>query len=138
MQFDKQKTEIGLLYGLIAKVRSMLFLKEMVREGWLSPDADYYRFKSQLEGVPQDRFPADRRFNPLAQHPYMLHRALAQSGQFSSAELVHAMDLLLQCNQRLVSRSLDETLVLQQTLVEIIRGFGTLAEPSRRRSIPKP
>jgi DNA polymerase-3 subunit delta len=138
MQFDKQKTEIGLLYGLIAKVRSMLFLKEMVREGWLSPDADYYRFKSQLEGVPQDRFPADRRFNPLAQHPYMLHRALAQSGRFSSAELVHAMDLLLQCNQRLVSRSLDETLVLQQTLVEIIRGFGTLAEPSRRRSIPKP
>jgi hypothetical protein len=30
------------------------------------------------------------------------------------------MDLLLQCNQRLVSSALDETLVLQQALVQII------------------
>ena len=27
--------EIGLLYGLIGKVRAMIFLKEMVREGWI-------------------------------------------------------------------------------------------------------
>jgi hypothetical protein len=30
------------------------------------------------------------------------------------------MDLLLRCNQRLVSSGLDETLVLQQTLVQIV------------------
>jgi hypothetical protein len=29
------------------------------------------------------------------------------------------MDLLLKCNQRLVSSSLDDALILQQTLVEI-------------------
>jgi len=28
MQFDKDKSEIGLLYGMISKVRAMLLLKE--------------------------------------------------------------------------------------------------------------
>src|SRR6185369_5676180 len=31
VKFDSQKSEIGLLYGLIAKVRAMLLLKEMLR-----------------------------------------------------------------------------------------------------------
>ena len=54
VKFDSQKSEIGLLYGLIAKVRAML-LKEMLREGWIKPDADYNRFKSQLDSVPADQ-----------------------------------------------------------------------------------
>jgi hypothetical protein len=32
------------------------------------------------------------------------------------------MDLLFQCNLRLVSTSLDESLVVQQTLVQIVGG----------------
>ena len=35
--FDKQKSEIWLLYGLIGKVRAMILLKEMMREGWIKP-----------------------------------------------------------------------------------------------------
>jgi hypothetical protein len=31
------------------------------------------------------------------------------------------MDLLLQCNRRLVSSALDESLVLQQALVQIVQ-----------------
>ena len=122
MKFDKQKSEIGLLYGLISKVRAMLFLKEMIREGWIKAGADYNRFKSQLERVPADQLPADRRFNPLAMHPYVLHKALEQTSRYSSAELIRAMSLMLGCNQRLVSSGLDETLVLQQTLVDVVRG----------------
>src|SRR5438094_6896704 len=53
MKFDSQKSGIGLLYGLITKVRAMVFLKEMLREGWLKGDADYNRFKAQLERVPR-------------------------------------------------------------------------------------
>jgi len=130
MQFDKDKSEIGMLYGLISKVRAMLLLKEMIREGWIKADADYGRFKAQLERVPRDRFPADKKFNPLAMHPFMLHRALDQSNNYSSAELVRAMDLLLTCNQKLVSSQLDDALVLQHTLVQIV---GT-AQPTRRTS----
>jgi DNA polymerase III subunit delta len=119
VKFDPQKSEIGLLYGLISKVRALLLLKEMLREGWIKPDADYSRFKAQLDRVPADKLPADRRFNPLALNPYVLYKALPQVKQYSQSELVRAMDLLLQCNQRLVSSRLDESLVLQQALVQI-------------------
>ncbi len=117
---DSHKSEIGLLYGLISKVRAMLLLKEMLREGWIKPEADYNRFKAQLERVPADKLPADRRFNPLALNPYVLYKALPQAKKYSQSELVRAMDLLLRCNQRLVSSGLDEALVLQETLVQIV------------------
>ena len=119
-KFDKDKSEIGLLYGLISKVRAMLLLKEMLREGWLKEARDYGSFKLQLERVPADKLPADRKFNPLALNPYVLYKALPQVKKYSSAELVRAMDVLLRCNQRLVSSGLDEALVLQQALVQIV------------------
>ena len=119
-KFDKDKSEIGLLYGLISKVRAMLLLKEMLREGWIKETRDYNSFKAQLERVPADKLPADRKFNPLAINPYVLYKALPQAKKYSSGELVRAMEVLLRCNQRLVSSQLDEALVLQQALVQIV------------------
>jgi DNA polymerase III subunit delta len=119
VKLDPRRSEIGLLYGLIAKIRGMILLKEMLREGWLKPDVDYNRFKAQLERVPTDQLPEDRRFNPLSLNPYILYKALPQVKRYSQAELIRAMDLLFQCNQRLVSSNLDESLVLQQALVQI-------------------
>ena len=95
-------------------------LQRMLREGWLKPEADYPRFKAQLERVPVDQLPEDRRFNPLALNPYVLYKALPQVKRYSQAELIAAMELLFQCNQRLVSSGLDESLVLQQALVQIV------------------
>ena len=127
IKFDSQRSEIGLLYGLISKIRAMIFLREMIREKWIKADSDYSRFKSQLERVPADKLPSDRRFNPLALNPYMLFKALPHAKRYSTEELVRAMELLLQCNQRLISSSLDEKLVLQQTLVEIVRSRSPAA-----------
>ena len=123
-KFDKDKSEIGLLYGLISKIRALLLLKEMLREGWIKPDADYTRFKAQLERVPADKLPTDRRFNPLALNPYVLYKALPQVKQYSQSELVRAMDLLLDCNRRLVSSGTEKSLVLQQALVQIAGRAG--------------
>jgi DNA polymerase III subunit delta len=120
VKLDPRKSEIGLLYGLIAKVRAMLLLKEMVTAGWIKPGLDYSRFKAQLERVPAEQLPADKRFNPLALNPYVLYKALPQVKRYTQAELVQAMELLLECNRRLVSSGLDEALVLQQTLVQIV------------------
>ena len=120
LNFDKQKSEIGLLYGLISKVRAMILLKEMLREGWVKAEGDYNRFKAQLERVPAERLPEDKRYNPLALNAYVLFKALPQVRLYSTAELVRAMELLLQCNQRLISSSLDERLVMQQALMEIV------------------
>ncbi|MEY2427899.1 MAG: polymerase subunit delta, partial [Verrucomicrobiota bacterium] len=120
VKLDPRKSEIGLLYGLIAKIRAMILLKEMINEGWVKPDMDYNRFKAQLERVPADKLPQDKRFNPLAFNPYVLYKALPQVARYTQAELIRAMDLLFQCNQRLVSSNLDESLVLQQALVQIV------------------
>lgn len=128
VKLDPRKSEIGLLYGLIAKVRALLLLKEILREGWIKEGIDYGRFKSQLERVPPERLPADRRFSPLALNPYVLYKALPQAGNYALAELVRAMELLLECNRRLVSSNLDESLVLQQALVQIVA-----ADPSASR-----
>jgi DNA polymerase-3 subunit delta len=132
VKLDPQKSEIGLLYGLISKVRAMLLLKEMLREGWVKPEADYTRFKAQLGRVPADQLPADKRFNPLALNPYVLYKALPQARRYSQAELIRAMDLLLRCNQRLVSSNLDESLVLQQALVQIAGNAEGSSAPAAR------
>ncbi len=122
VKLDPQRSEIGLLYGLISKVRALIMLKEMLREGWVKPDMDYTRFKTQLERVPQAELPQDRRFNPLSINPYVLYKALPQVKRYTQAELIRAMDLLFQCNHRLVTSGLDESLVLQHTLVQILGG----------------
>lgn len=132
VKLDPQKSEIGLLYGLIAKVRALVMVKEMLREGWVKPDADYGRFKAQLERVPEDQLPADKRFNPRSVNPYVLYRALPQARRYSQAELIRTMELLLECNRRLVSSSLDESLVLQQTLVQIVGSGKTQPEATAR------
>jgi DNA polymerase III subunit delta len=122
IKLDNQKSEIGLLYGLISKVRAMIFLREMMQEGWVRANSDYSQFKNQLQRVPVERFSEDKKFNPLAQNPFMLYKALGHANKYSSDELIDAMSLLLECNQRLVLSSLDESLVLQQALVQIVRG----------------
>lgn len=127
---DSKSSEIGLLYGLISKVRVMIFLKEMVREKWISPSSEFVQFKTQLQRVPVEALPSDKRFNPLAMNSYLLYKALPHARRYSISELTNAMALLLECNQRLVLSQLDETLVLQQTLIRIIRGDGEkLAQP---------
>jgi DNA polymerase-3 subunit delta len=128
VKLDPQKSEIGLLYGLISKVRAMILLKELLAEGWIKAESDYNRFKIQLQQVPGDQLPQDKRFNPLSINPYVLFRALPQARRYRQDELVQAMELLLQCNRRLVSSGLEESLVLQQTLVQIVGG-GAEARP---------
>jgi len=138
LKTDSKSSEIGLLYGLISKVRVMIFLKEMLREKWIKPGSDFVQFKMQLQGVPVGALPEDKRFNPLAMNPYLLYKALPHARRYSISELTTAMALLLECNQRLVLSQLDETLVLQQTLIRIIRGEGGAATERRAGALAAP
>ncbi|SPE54668.1 DNA polymerase III delta [Verrucomicrobia bacterium] len=122
VKLDPKKSEIGLLYGLISKVRAMLFLKEMLQQGWVTPEKDFFRFKTQLERVPREQLPEDKRFNPLSLNPYVLFKAVPQANRYTREELARAMELLFRCNQRMVTSSSDDALVLQQTLVAIAGG----------------
>lgn len=121
---DRKKSEIGLLYGLLSKVRALLMLKDLRNRGILKPARDYNSFKSQLERVPATALPDDRRFNPLASHPFVLFQAMRQTDNYELPELIRAMSVLLQANVQLVSSGLDEAMVLQKALIEIV-GLGT-------------
>ncbi|HEY3853108.1 MAG TPA: DNA polymerase III subunit delta [Verrucomicrobiae bacterium] len=120
MRRDPQRNEIGMLYGLISKVRVLILVREMLAQKWLKPETDFSRFRGQLSRVPTDGLPEDKKFNPMAMNPYVLFRAVGQARNYTQAELITAMDLLLACNQKLISRSLDPTLVLQEALVTIV------------------
>ena len=120
VKLDSKKSPLALLYGLISKVRTMIFLRELLRLKWIRAGGGYPQFKSQLEAIPDDRLPCDRKFNPKAMHPYMLFNALGHARQYSEAELTKAMDILLRCNRQLVSSSTDDTLLLQQAVVQIV------------------
>ncbi len=119
MKSDRSKSPIGILYGLIAKVRTLLFLKEAMAAGWIKPGTDYNRFKTQLTAIDNSFLPPDKRMNPLLQHPFILFKSLPQVKRYTAAELVDAMEQLLECNRRLIFSNLDEALVLQQTLTRI-------------------
>lgn len=129
LQTDKSKSEIGLLYGLIGKVRAMLLAKELLHEGLLKPTTDYRGFASQLKNLPADRLPADRRYNPAEINPFVLFRAAQHAKNYSREELVGAMEELLRCNRRLVGSGLDGALVLQMTVANIV---GSAPVSSRR------
>jgi DNA polymerase-3 subunit delta len=122
VKLDSKKSEIGLLYGLISKVRSMLLMKEVVREGHMKRGSDYNRFKADLDRIPQDQMPNDKRFNPKAIHPFVLFRSYNQMNNYTQEELLRAMELLFQANRQLVSSGMDESLVLQQTIIQIASG----------------
>lgn len=127
---EKGKSEIGVLYGLISKVRAMLLIREMRDRALLKPTTDYNAFRAQFERVPTAEMPEDRRFNPLALHPYAAFQAFRQSENFSAPELTKAMEVLLEANLRLVGSSMDEGAVLRQALVEIV---GTQPRAAAKR-----
>jgi DNA polymerase-3 subunit delta len=131
---DPKRNEIGLLYGLISKVRVLIFIRELLARRWLKPGSDFSGFKAQLERVPADALPDDKKMNPLSMHPYVLFQAMPQADNYSQSELIAAMDLLLQCNQKLISRNLDTSLVLQQTLIQIVSRPAEAAPDERRLS----
>jgi len=116
---ERRGGEIGVLYGLISKVRAMLLAKELAAEGLIRVGTDYYHFKSQFESVAPDRFGSDRRYNPRLMNAYVVYRAAQQAKHYSREELVGAMERLMECGRSLMSSSLDEAVVLQQALVDI-------------------
>lgn len=118
-RIDKRKSEVGLLYGLVSKVRSLIIARELLQAGLIKPAASYPAFNDQLRRLPPDLLPADRQYNPLAS-PYPFYRATLQCRNYEPHELVRAMELLLDANRRLVGSEADEARILQELLVQII------------------
>jgi DNA polymerase-3 subunit delta len=119
MKSDTQKSEIGLLYGIISKVRHMIIARELIAKKKVTPDVSYPSFKIAFDKIVQEFFGSGEE-SVVSVNAYMLHMALRQSQNYTMDELVRAMASLLNCNLKLVTSALDEVIVLQQTLVGIV------------------
>ena len=122
MRTDRQKSEMGLLYGLISKFRNMLLVKDLVVQGKLRVERSFASFRSQLSSINKAGFPSDRRFNPLSQNPYVIFRVIAQVGNYRQSELVNSLSALMECNTRLVSVGDDAGSLLRECVINIILG----------------
>lgn len=120
MQTDRKRSEIGLIYGLIAKLRAMLMAKVLVEEGWLRPRMSFAEVKAQMSKWPAERLARDKKFSPLGINPYVLFRALEHSSRYTLAELVRGMEILLEANVKMVSTGQEEVLILQQALTQLV------------------
>ncbi|MCX6910792.1 MAG: DNA polymerase III subunit delta, partial [Verrucomicrobia bacterium] len=114
---------IGLLFAIASRVRQLLILRELVDRKLLRPGGEYGQVKSQLERLPasvRDEMPADRKLNPLLQHPFPVFKTLQQAANFTRPQLIRAMQWLLDTNQQLVTSSLPDRLALEELLARII------------------
>ena len=117
---DRKKSVIGLVAGLVSKIRSLLLARELLRTKRIQPANNYNQFKSQLDRLNPDDFPEDRKISPLGLHPYVLFNASQQARNYTRAELVRALELLLDCNLKLVSSSLEDKFLVQKMLIQIV------------------
>lgn len=122
LKTDRSKSEIGLLYGIIYKVRALILLKALLNAGLIRPTKNYGEFQRTLKALPEDRMPKDSKFNPKSISPFVFFRALSQVGNYSEEELTRGMRLLLEGNRKMVSSGLDPGDILRDTALRIVKG----------------
>lgn len=126
MKTDSRKSELGLLYGLVSKFHTLLLVKDAMERGLLRP-APYKQLQSQMRSLDKSMFSEDRRFNPLAQNPYIIFKAMGKVGRYRESELVRILEVLQEANQKMVFVSADPASVLRECVIKIVLGEGAMA-----------
>lgn len=127
---------IGILAMLSAQYRYMLLTRDLLARKLITatPEAGF-QFVKTFERLPADQtahFPKTK--EGKLPSPWRLYRCALAAKNFSTAELIAAMDLLLQANLQLVSTQLDERLVLEQAIVKIATKRDRLAPSPTTRT----
>lgn len=113
---------IGLLSGLITKMRQLLMAKEIVEMAGLRMSRNFNDFKSQLAQASEKmegKMPEDKRYNPFSMNPYALFLSAQAAEKFSRNELIRGMDILYQAYVALVHSSANPKTVLETALIKI-------------------
>lgn len=122
VKVDSSVSVLGILYGIISKVRLMLLLRELLDKGYIQEGkVGGYGNVQKLE-LPAGLLPEEKKFNPALMHPWMVSRCIPQARKYSVPELVRAMSRLLECNRKMVYSGGSPGLALQQVVIDIISG----------------
>jgi len=123
--FDAGESPIGVLMMLAAQFRLMLLAKDLMQRKLITAGegpGTNFQFVKAFERLPEDataHVPRTREGN--LPNAWRVYRCALAARNFSTDELIRAMDLLLEANRQLVSTQLDERLVLEETIAKIAR-----------------
>jgi DNA polymerase-3 subunit delta len=114
------ESAIGVIILLAGQVRLMLLAQDLDRRGVLSSRQQGFSYARAFDALP-DREKGHFPRNKDGGYPnaWRLYRVAQAAANFSTDELVRALDLLLQANVKLVSTQLDERLVIEELITRI-------------------
>jgi DNA polymerase-3 subunit delta len=116
------ESPIGLVILLLNQFRLMLLAKDLERRRVVPSPADKFGFVKTFERLPAEATAhIPRTKEGKLPNAWRLHRCALAAQKFSTAELIRAMELLVEANRQLVSTQLDEKLVLQEAFTKIAR-----------------
>ncbi len=114
---------IGVIMMLVGQFRLMLLARDLMVRKILVPQdgpGGGFQYVKAFERLPEAQvahFPRTK--EGKLPNAWRLHRCALAARNFSTTELIRAMDLLLEANRQLTSTGLDERLVLEEVLVKV-------------------
>lgn len=128
---DQGEAAIGVVMMLAGQFRLTLLAKDLAQRKVLVPGAQGFDYVKSFERLPEEEkahFPRSK--DGGLPNAWRLYRCALAARNFTSAELVRAMDLLLEAHLQLVSTQLDDRLVLEETLTKITRRVTAAPVPA--------
>lgn len=122
---DAGEPPIGVLMMLVAQFRLMLLAKDLMQRKLITVrdgQGGNFEFVKAFDRLPEEvtaHFPRTK--EGKLPNAWRLYRCALAAKNFSTPELIGAMDLLLEANRQLVSTQLDDRLVIGQAIAKIAR-----------------
>ncbi len=114
---------IGVVMMLVGQFRLMLLARDLMTRKILVPQdgpGGGFQYMKAFEHLPEQQVAhLPRTKDGKLPSPWRLHRCALAARNFSTTELIRAMELLVEANRQLTSTGLDERLVLEEVLVKI-------------------
>lgn len=122
---DSGDQPIGILMMLVAQFRLMLLARDLMQRKLITArdgQGGNFEFVKAFERLPEHataHFPRTK--EGALPNAWRLYRCALAAKNFSTKELIRAMDLLLEANRQLVTTQLDDRLVLEEAIAKIAR-----------------
>ena len=113
---------IGMVVMLAQQFRLMLLARDLADRRVLIPGARGFDYVERYKHLPEaetGHFPRTKEGQPP--NPWRVYHCAVAARNFSQAELIRALDRLLEAQTQLVSTGLDERLVIEEALTKIAR-----------------
>ncbi|HXI85635.1 MAG TPA: DNA polymerase III subunit delta [Verrucomicrobiae bacterium] len=122
---DSGDQPIGILMMLVAQFRLMLLARDLMQRKLITArdgQGGNFEFVKAFEHLPEPvtaHFPRTK--EGALPNAWRLYRCALAAKNFTTTELIRAMDLLLEANRQLVTTQLDDRLVLEEAIAKIAR-----------------